>query len=282
MGKQWKQGETTFLGSKIAADGDYSHETKRHLLLERKTMTNLDSILKSRDVTLSTKAHLVKAMVFSSSHVWMWELDYKESWAPKNRCFWTLVLEKTVESPLDYKEIQPDHPKGDQSWVFIGRTDAEAEAPILWPPDAKKWLIWKNPDAGKDWGQGEKGTTEDEMVGWHHRLNGHASKQTLEDFEGQGNLVCYRPWDFPGKSTGGGAIAFSIQSLSCVQFFATPWTAACQASLTIINFRNLLKLMSIESVMPTNHLIIYCPLLLLPSIFSSIGVFSNESVLHIR
>ena len=103
----------------------------------------------------------------------MWELDYKESWAPKNWCFWTVVLEKTLESPLDCKEIQPVHPKGDQSWVFIGRTDVEAETPILWPPDVKNWLIGKDPDAGKDWRQEEKGMTEDEMVGWHHRLNGH-------------------------------------------------------------------------------------------------------------
>ena len=109
---------------------------------------------------------------FSSSYVWMWEFDYKESWAPKNWCFWTVVLEKTLESPLDCKEIQPVHPQGDMPWVFIGRTDVEAETPILWPPDAKSWLIWKDPDAGKDWGQEEKGTTEDEMVGWHHRLNG--------------------------------------------------------------------------------------------------------------
>ena len=109
---------------------------------------------------------------FSSSHVWMWELDYKESWVLKNWCFWTVVLEKSLESPLGCKEIQPVHPKGDQSWVFIGRTDVEAESPILWPPDAKSWLIWKDPDTEKDWGQ-EKGTTEDEMVGWHHRLNGH-------------------------------------------------------------------------------------------------------------
>ena len=108
-----------------------------------------------------------------SCHVWMWELDYKESWVLKNWCFWTVVLEKTLESPLDYKETQPVHPKGDQSWVFIGRTDVEAETPILWPPDAKSWLIWKDPDAGKDWVQEEKGTTEDEMIGWHHRLNGH-------------------------------------------------------------------------------------------------------------
>ena len=109
----------------------------------------------------------------SSSHVWMWRLDHKDSWASENWCFWTVVLEKTLESPLDCKEIQPVNPKGDQSWIFIGRTDAEAEAPILWPPDAKNWLIGKDPDAGKDWRWEEKGTTEDEMVGWHHRHNGH-------------------------------------------------------------------------------------------------------------
>ena len=111
-------------------------------------------------------------MVFPCSHVWMWELDSKESWVPKNCCFWTMVLEKTLESPLDCKEIQPVHPKGNQSWIFIGRIDAETETPILWPPDAKSWLISKDPDAGKDWGQEEKGTTEDEMVGWHHQLDG--------------------------------------------------------------------------------------------------------------
>ena len=113
-------------------------------------MTNLDSILKSRDVTLPTKVRLVKAIVFSSSHVQIWELDYKESWALRNWCFWTVVLEKTLESPLDCKEIQPVHSKGDQSWVFIGRADVEAETPILWPPDVKRWLTWKDPDAGKD------------------------------------------------------------------------------------------------------------------------------------
>ena len=114
---------------------------------------------------------------FSSGHVWIWDLDYKESWAPANWCFWTVVLEKTLESPLDCKEIQPVHPKGDQSWVFIGRTDVEAETLILWPPDVKSWLIWKDLDAGKDWGQEEKRTTEDEMVGWHHRLDGHEFEQ---------------------------------------------------------------------------------------------------------
>ena len=160
-------------GSKITADGDCTQEIKRHLLLGRKVMTNLDSILKSRDIILPTKVCPVKAMVFPSGHVWMWELDCKESWVPKNWCFWTVVLEKTLESPLDCKEIQPVHPKGDRSWVFIGRTDAEAESPMLWPPDVKSWLIWKDPDVGKDWRQEEKGMTEDKMVGWHHQLNRH-------------------------------------------------------------------------------------------------------------
>ena len=110
---------------------------------------------------------------FSSSHVWMWELDHKESWVPKNWCFWTVVLEKTLESPLDCKGIQPVHPKGNQSWISIGRTDVKAETPILWLPDAKSWLIGKDPDAGRDWEWEEKRTTEDEMAGWHHRLNEH-------------------------------------------------------------------------------------------------------------
>ena len=124
----------------------------------------------------------------------MWELDYKESLAKKNWCFWTVVLEKTLGSPLDCKEIQPVYPKGNQSWIFIGRTDAEAEAPILWPPDSKSWLIWKDLDAGKDWGQEEKGTTEDEMVGWHHWLDGHEFEQAPGIGDGQGGLVCYSPW----------------------------------------------------------------------------------------
>ena len=131
---------------------------------------------------------------FSSSHVWMWELDYKESWAPKNCCFWTVVLEKTLESPLDCKDIQPVHPKRDQSWVFIGRTDVEAETPILCPPDAKSWLIWKDPNAGKDWRQEEKGMTEDVMVGWHHLLNGCGFGWIPGVGNGQGGLVCYSSW----------------------------------------------------------------------------------------
>ena len=159
-----------FLGSKIIADGDCSHEIKRSLLLRRKAMTNLDSILKNRDITLPTKVRLVKAMVFPVV-MYRCELDYKESWALKNWCFCTVVLEKTLESPLDCKEIQPVHPK-DQSWIFTARTDAEAKVPIPWPPDVKNWLNWKDPDAGKDWRQ-EKGMTEDEMVEWHQWLDGH-------------------------------------------------------------------------------------------------------------
>ena len=140
----------------------------RHLLLGRKAMRNLDSILKSRDITLPTKVHLVKAMVFPVV-IYGCELDYKQSRAPKNWCFWIVVLEKTLESPLDCKEIQAVHPKGNQSWIFIGRTDAEAEAPILCLLDAKSWLIRKHPVAGKDWRREEKGMTEGEMIGWHHQ-----------------------------------------------------------------------------------------------------------------
>ena len=162
-----------FLGSKIPADGDCSHEIKRRLLLGSKVMTNLDSILKIRDTTLPSKVLSSQSCGFSSSHVWMWELDHREGWALKNWCFWAAELEKTLESPLGYKEIKLVNPKGNQSWIFIGRTDAEAETPILWPPDVKNWLIGKDPDAGKDWRQEEKGMTEDEMVGWHHGLNGH-------------------------------------------------------------------------------------------------------------
>ena len=123
----------------------------------------------------------------------MWELDCEESWVPKNWCFWTVVVEKTLKSPLDCKEIQLVHSKGDQSWVFIGRTDVEAETPILWPPDTKSWLIWKDPDAGKDWGQ-EKGMTEDKMAGWHHWLNGHEFGWTLGVGDGQGGLACCGSW----------------------------------------------------------------------------------------
>ena len=129
--------------------------------------------IKKQRLDFASKGPSSQGYGFSSSHVWMWELDYRESWVPKNWCFWTVVLEKTLESPLDCKEIQPVHRKGDQSWVFTGRTDVEAETPILWPPDGKNWLIWKDPDAGKDSTQEEKGMAEDELVGWQHQLNGN-------------------------------------------------------------------------------------------------------------
>ena len=140
-------------------------------------MTNLDSILKNRHY-FANKGPSGQGYDFSSGHVWMWELACEESWVLKNWCYWIVVL-KILESPLDCKEIQPVHPKGDQSWVFIGRTDAKAETPILWPPHAKSWLIGKDPDAGRDWGQEEKGMTEDKMAGWHHRLHGHEFEWTL-------------------------------------------------------------------------------------------------------
>ena len=196
MADRWRNSGNSadfiFLGSKFTADGDCSNEIKKCLLLGRKFMTSLDSIFKSIDITLPTKVHLVKP--FSSSRIWMWELDYKESWVLKNWCFWTVVLEKTLESPLDCKEVQPVYPKGDQSWVFIGRTDAEAETPILWPPHVKRWLIGKDPDAGRDWGQEEKGTTEDEMAGWHHWLDGHEFEWTPGVGDGQGGLACCDSW----------------------------------------------------------------------------------------
>ena len=155
-------------------------------------MTNLDSVLKSRDVTLLIKVHYSQSYDFSSNHVQMWELDSKEGRVLEN-CFW-IDAEEDSWSPLDSKEIKPVNSKGNQPWIFIGRTDAEAEAPKLWPPDAKSWLIGKDPNAGKDWGQEEKGMTEDEIVRWHHRRNGHEFEQTLGDNEGQGSLACCSPW----------------------------------------------------------------------------------------
>ena len=138
---------------------------------------------------------LYSKLRFFSSHVWMWELEHKEGWASKHWCFWTVVLDKTFASPLDSRGIKPVNPQGNKSWIFIGTSDAETEAPILWSPDAKSWLISKDCDAGTDWRQEEKGTTEDEMVGWHHWLNEHEFEQAPGDGEEQGGLVCCSPWD---------------------------------------------------------------------------------------
>ena len=157
-------------------------------------MTNLHSILKKQRHYFVNKRPSSQDYGFFSGHVWMSELDYKESWEPKNWCFWTVVLEKILESLLDCKEIQPVHSEGDQSWMFIGRTDAEAETPILGPVHAKSWLIGKYPDAGKNWGQEERGTTEDKMVGWHHWLNGHGFGWTLGVDDGQRSLACCGSW----------------------------------------------------------------------------------------
>ena len=184
--------DSFFLGSKITADGDCSHEIKT--LLGRRVMTNLDSILKSRDITLLTKVCLVKAMVFPvvMYGCQSWTIKKAEHWRIDAFELW--LLEKSLESPLDCKEIQTVHPKGDQSWIFIGSTDAEAETPILWLPDGRRWLIWKDPDAGKDWGQEEKGRTEDEMARWHHWLNGHGFGWTLGVGDGHGGLTCCGSW----------------------------------------------------------------------------------------
>ena len=181
-----------FLGSKITVDGNCSHEIKTCMLLGRKAMTNLYSISKSRDITLLQRS-ICQSYGFSSSHVWMWELDHKEGWALKNWFFCTVVLEKTLESLLDCKEIKPVHHNGNQSWILIliGKTDAEAQ--ILRPPDVKSWLIRKDPGAGKDWMPDKKGVTEDEMVAWHHWLHEHEFEQDAGDGEGLGSLACCNP-----------------------------------------------------------------------------------------
>ena len=219
-----------FLGSKINADDDCSHEIKRRLLLGRKSMTNLESILKSRDITLPTKVCLVNAIVLP---VVMYGCEsffqYKESWVLKNWCFWTVVLEKTLESPLDCKEIKPVGCKGNQFWIVIGRTDAEAEAPILWPADVKNWLIGKDPDSGKDWRQEEMGMTEDGVVGWHHWLDGHEFEQVLGVGDGQGSLACCNPWghkesDMTERLNWTESNYTSIRKKKFFLFFLTPKT----------------------------------------------------------
>ena len=177
MGKQWKQWLTLFWGApKSLQMVTAAMKLKGTLTTWKESYDQPRQHIKKQRHCFASKGPSRQSYGFSSSHVWMWELNDKEGWAPKNWCFWTVVLEKTLESLLGCKEIQPVHPKGDQSWVFIKRTDVEAETPVLLLPDVKSWLIWKDPDAGRDWGQEEKGTTEDEMVGWDHWLNG-------DDFE---------------------------------------------------------------------------------------------------
>ena len=203
-----------FLGSKITEDGECSREIKRSCDKPRQC-------IKKQRHHLANKGPHSQRYGFSSGHVQMWELDHKEGWAPKNWCFWIMVLEKTLESPLDCKEI-------------IGRTHAEDEAPILWPPDAKSWLFRKDPDAGKDWRQEEKGRTEDEMVGWHHWLNGHEFEWTLGDGDGQGGLACYNSWgrkesdmtewlNWTDWSTGASASA-SVLPMNSQDWFPLGWT----------------------------------------------------------
>ena len=178
---------------KITVDSDFSHEIKRYLLFWKKSYDQPRQHIKKQRHYFADKGPPGQSYVFSSSHVLMWKLDYTESWAMKNWCFWP-VVSKTLESPLDCKEIQPVHPKGNQSWIFTRRIDAESETLIFWLPDAKNWLIWKDPDAGKDWRQEEKGMTEDEIVGWHHWLDGHEFELAPGVGDGQGGLVSCNPW----------------------------------------------------------------------------------------
>ena len=171
MRKQWKPWQTLFWGAPKSLQMVTVAMKLKTLVPRKRSYDQPRQHIKKQRHYFANKGPSSQSYGFFSSHVWMWELDYKESWMLKNWCFWTVVLEKTLESPFDCKEIQPVYPKGNQSWVFIGRTDAEAEMPILWPPDANNWLTGKDPDAGKDWRQ--KWMTEDEMVGWHYWLNGH-------------------------------------------------------------------------------------------------------------
>ena len=183
MANRWgnnRNSDTIFLGSRITVDGDCSHEIKTLAPWKKSYDQPRQPVKKLRHYFVN-KGPYSQSYGFSS-YGWMWELDHQESWVPKNWCFWTVVLEMTLESPLDCKEIQPVHPKGNQSW--IGKTDVEAETLVFWPPDAKSWLLGKDPDAGKDWRQEDKGMTEDEMVGWHHQLNGHEFVQAPGNGEG--------------------------------------------------------------------------------------------------
>ena len=160
----------------------------------KESYDQLRQLIKKQRHYFANKGPSSQGCGISSGHVWVWKMDYKESWVLMNWYFWTVVLEKTLESPLDWRKIQPVNPKGNQSWIFTGITDAEAETPILWPPDAMSWLIWKDPDAGKDWRQEETGMTEDEMAGWYHWVDGHEFEQAPGVGDGQGSLVCWGSW----------------------------------------------------------------------------------------
>ena len=188
------------LGSKITADGDCNHKLRRCLLLGRKAMTNLDSVEKQRHYS-ANKGLYSQCYDLPSGHVWLWELDRKEGRTPKNWCLQTVVLEKTPESPLDSKEIKPVNLKGDQSWIFTERTDAEAETPVFWSSDVNSWLIGKLPDAGTDWGQKVKTVLQDDMARWHHWCNWHELGWTFGDGEGQGSLEWCSPWDHKKLNT---------------------------------------------------------------------------------
>ena len=193
MEKQWKQEETLFWGAPKSQQMVTAVMKLKDTPCKKSYDQPTQHIKKQRHYS-ANKGPSSQSCGISSSHVWKWELDSKESWVLKNWCFWTVVLEKTLESPLDCKETQPVHPKGSQSWIFIGRTNTEDETPTLWPPDVKNWLIGKDPDAGKDRRREEKGTTENEVVGWHYRLNELEFEQTLGIDDGQGNLVCCSLW----------------------------------------------------------------------------------------
>ena len=193
MGKQGKQCQTLFFWALKSLQMVTTAMKLKDACSWKKSYDQSRQHIKKQKYYFPNKGPSSQSSVFSSSHVWMWELDYKESWMLKNWCFWTVVL-KSLESPLDSKEIQPVHSKGNQSWIFIGRTDVEAETPILWPHDVKSWLIWKDADGGKDRGQKEKGTMEEEIIEWHHLLNGHEFGWTLGVCDGQGGLACCSSW----------------------------------------------------------------------------------------
>ena len=234
MGKNGNSGWLYFLSSKITADGDSATTLKDACSLEENLWPTQQHIKNQRHY-FANKSSSSQSYGFSSSHVWMWELDCEENWPPKNRCFWTVVLEKTLESPLNCKKTQPIHSEGDQPWDFFGRNDAKAETPVLWPPHAKSWLIGKDSDAERDWGQEEKGTTEDEMAGWHHWLDTgmRCHFLFLGIFPTQGLNLCLlgllhwqvdsllntsTTWEAPVKVL----LLLLLSRFSCVQLCATP------------------------------------------------------------